>query len=92
MIGRIVIEGIRPQVDCGRWPARAVAGETFPIEATVFRDGHNEVIAAAVRLSGPEERRAQLVPMTQVDHGLDRWAAEVTVPPLATWRRTRRSG
>jgi starch synthase (maltosyl-transferring) len=88
MIGRIVIEGIRPQVDCGRWPARAVAGETFPIEATVFRDGHNEVIAAAVRLSGPEERRAQLVPMTQVDHGLDRWAAEVTVPRTGMWSFT----
>jgi starch synthase (maltosyl-transferring) len=88
MIGRIVIEGIRPQVDCGRWPVRAVAGETFPIEATVFRDGHNEVIAAAVRLSGPEERRAQLVPMTQVDHGLDRWRAEVTVPRSGLWSFT----
>jgi len=88
MIGRIVIEGIRPQVDCGRWPARAVAGETFPIEATVFRDGHNEVIAAAVLLRGPQERRAQLVPMTQVDHGLDRWAAEVTVPSTGMWSFT----
>jgi starch synthase (maltosyl-transferring) len=85
MIGRIVIEGIRPQVDCGRRPARAVAGETIPVEATVFRDGHNEIIAAAVRLSGPGERRSQLVPMVPVDHGLDRWRAEVTLPRTGSW-------
>ena len=85
MIGRIVIEGIRPQVDCGRWPARAVAGETIPVEATVFRDGHNEVIAAGVRLTGPGEGRSQLVPMVAVDHGLDRWRAEVTLPRTGFW-------
>src|ERR671930_2571031 len=55
MIGRIVIEGIRPQIDCGRWPARAVAGETLPVRATIFRDGHTVVVAAAVRLLGPVE-------------------------------------
>jgi starch synthase (maltosyl-transferring) len=85
MIGRIVIEGIRPQVDCGRRPARAVAGETIPVEATVFRDGHNEVIAAGVRLTGPGERRSQLVPMVAVEHGLDRWRAEVTLPRTGFW-------
>jgi starch synthase (maltosyl-transferring) len=85
MIGRIVIEGIRPQVDCGRWPARAVAGETIPVEATIFRDGHNEIIAAGVRLDGPGERRSQLVPMVAVDHGLDRWRAEVTLPRTGFW-------
>ena len=85
MIGRIVIEGIRPQVDCGRWPARAVAGETIPVEATIFRDGHNEVIAAGVRLIGPGERRSQLVPMVAAEHGLDRWRAEVTLPSTGDW-------
>jgi starch synthase (maltosyl-transferring) len=85
MIGRIVIEGIRPQVECGRWPARAVAGETIPVEATIFRDGHNEVIAAGVRLDGPGEHRSQLVPMVPVEHGLDRWRAEVTLPRTGYW-------
>ncbi|HYY82120.1 MAG TPA: alpha-1,4-glucan--maltose-1-phosphate maltosyltransferase [Actinomycetes bacterium] len=100
MIGRIVIEGIRPQVDCGRWPARAVAGETIPVSATIFRDGHNVVVGAAVRLSGPGERRAQLVRMTETNPGVHLWEAEVTLPrtgywtftveawtdPVATWR------
>ncbi len=60
MIGRIVIEDIRPQVDCGQFTARAVAGETVPVSATIFRDGHNEVVAAAVRLTGPGDRRGQI--------------------------------
>jgi starch synthase (maltosyl-transferring) len=88
MIGRIVIEGIRPQVDCARWPARAVAGETIPVEATIFRDGHNEVIAGVVRLTGPGDRRSQLVPMVAVDHGMDRWRAEVTLPRTGDWSFT----
>src|SRR4029450_10845465 len=53
MIGRIVIEDIRPQVDGGLFTSRAVAGETVPVEATIFRDGHNEIVDAAVRLRGP---------------------------------------
>ena len=84
MIGRIVIEDIRPQVDCGRWPAKAVAGETVPVEATVFRDGHG-IIAAAVCLVGPEDKRGQLVPMTEIGQGMDRWRAEVTLPRTGTW-------
>ncbi len=100
MIGRIVIEDIEPQVDCGQWPSRAVAGETIPVEATIFKDGH-EVIAAGVRVAGPEDRRPALVPMHEVGQGLDRWRAAVTFPragahtltieawpdKVATWRR-----
>src|SRR5918992_1285802 len=85
MIGRIVIEDIRPQVDCGQFTARAVAGETVPVEATIFRDGHNEVVAAAVRLTGPGDRRGQLVPMVEVNHGVHQWRTEFTVPRSGSW-------
>jgi starch synthase (maltosyl-transferring) len=85
VIGRIVIEGIRPQVDCGRWPARAVAGETVPVRATIFRDGHTVVVAAAVRLLGPGERQSQRARMTEVNHGLHQWEAEVTLPRTGLW-------
>ncbi len=87
MIGRIVIEDLRPLVDCGRWPAKAVAGETIPVEATVFRDGHG-IIAAAVRLVGPDDRRGRLVPMSEVGQGMDRWRAEVTLPRTGAWSIT----
>jgi starch synthase (maltosyl-transferring) len=85
VIGRLVMEGIRPQVDCGHWPARAVAGETLPVQATIFRDGHNVVVAAAVRLTGPGDRQAQRSRMTETNPGLHLWEAEVTLPRTGTW-------
>jgi starch synthase (maltosyl-transferring) len=85
VIGRIVIEGIRPQVDCGRWSARAVAGETVPIRATIFRDGHTVEVAAAVRLFGPGERQAQRARMVEVNRGLHLWEAAVTLPRSGMW-------
>ena len=85
VIGRLVMEGIRPQVDCGHWPARAVAGETLPVQATIFRDGHNVVVAAAVCLTGPGDRQAQRSRMTETNPGLHLWEAEVTLPRTGTW-------
>jgi starch synthase (maltosyl-transferring) len=71
MIGRIVIEDIRPQVDGGLFTTRAVAGETVPVEATIFRDGHNEIVDAAVRLRGPGDHGAgQLIHLVEANHGL----------------------
>src|ERR671933_413395 len=85
MIGRIVIEDIRPQVDCGQVTARAVAGETIPVEATIFRDGHNEVVAPAVRLTGPGDRKSELIPLTEVNHGLHAWRGELTHALYGAW-------
>ena len=97
MIGRLVITDIRPQVACGRWPVRAVAGETLRVEATVFREGH-DAVGADVVLRGPGGRRPTRHPMTDLGH--DRWTAELPLDatgrwsylieaydaPLATWR------
>jgi starch synthase (maltosyl-transferring) len=88
VIGRVVIEEIRPQVDCGQWPARAVAGETVPVQATIFRDGHTVEVAAAVRVGAPGQRQDQRVRMTEVNHGLHRWAAEITVATTGLWSFT----
>ncbi|HVF20007.1 MAG TPA: alpha-1,4-glucan--maltose-1-phosphate maltosyltransferase [Mycobacteriales bacterium] len=86
MIGRIVISDVRPQVSCGRWSARAVVGETFPVEATVFREGH-DLIGASVLLRAPESGKgggkARRIPMRSL--GLDRYAADVTVDAPGRW-------
>lgn len=91
VIGRIVIEAVRPRVDCGQWPARAVAGETVPVSATIFRDGHNVVVAAAIRVLGPDDpsgRKARLVPLVETNPGLHHWEGQITIPPGETglWR------
>ena len=43
MIGRIPILDVQPAEGCGRWPAKAVVGETFTVSATVFREGHDKL-------------------------------------------------
>src|SRR4029077_7297541 len=42
---RVVIEAVMPEVDAGRFPARRVTGETVTVEADVFADGHDTVVA-----------------------------------------------
>jgi starch synthase (maltosyl-transferring) len=84
MIGRIPVLDVRPLVDCGRRPARAVAGETFEVTATVFREGH-DAVSANVVLKDPGGRRGQWTPMRQLAPGTDRWGAEVTPDSEGRW-------
>jgi starch synthase (maltosyl-transferring) len=101
MIGRIPVLDVRPVVDCGRRPAKAVAGETFEVTATVFREGH-DAVAANVVLRDPTGRSGPWTPMRELAPGTDRWGAYVTPTaegswtytveawsdPVATWRHT----
>jgi starch synthase (maltosyl-transferring) len=101
MIGRIPVVDVRPLVDCGRRPAKAVVGETFEVTATVFREGH-DAVAANVVLRDPSGRPGPWAPMRELEPGTDRWGARVTPTgegrwtytveawsdPLATWRHT----
>jgi len=66
---RLAIEAVSPQVECGRFAAKAVAGWPMTVSADIMCDGH-EVIAAAVIVGGKTECR-----MRHVDN--DRWATEV---------------
>ncbi len=42
---RIVIEGVSPEVDGGRYPAKGVIGDTVYIEADIYADGHDTLSA-----------------------------------------------
>ncbi|TMQ93636.1 DUF3416 domain-containing protein, partial [Actinomadura soli] len=42
-LGRIPILEVAPVVGCGRWPAKAVVGESVVVSATVFREGHERL-------------------------------------------------
>ncbi|HEX3649013.1 MAG TPA: maltotransferase domain-containing protein, partial [Pseudonocardiaceae bacterium] len=101
MTGRLGIDDVTPSVSCGRHPAKAVVGEHIPVQATVWREGH-DAVAATVTWRGPDDRVARLTRMAEVGGGLDRFAA-VIVPdaeglwtyrvdawsdPWHTWRHT----
>ncbi|MFJ5552758.1 alpha-1,4-glucan--maltose-1-phosphate maltosyltransferase [Streptomyces sp. NPDC093225] len=101
MIGRIPVLDVRPAVDCGARPAKAVVDEVFEVSATVFREGH-EAVAAHLVLRDPAGREQPPVPMRELAPGTDRWGARISAPaegrwtytveawsdPLASWRHT----
>jgi starch synthase (maltosyl-transferring) len=84
MIGRIPILDVQPAVACGRWPAKAVVGETFAVSATVFREGH-DMVNANVVLRDPQGRKGPYTPMTPGAPGTDRWSADVTPTSEGKW-------
>ncbi|MFD9002212.1 maltotransferase domain-containing protein, partial [Streptomyces sp. NPDC059582] len=86
-IGRIPVREVRPRVECGGRPAKAVVGETFQITATVFREGH-DAVAANVVLRDPEGRRGPWTPMRELAPGTDLWGAEVTPDATGRWTYT----
>ncbi len=38
---RVIIDAVRPEVDCGAFPIKRVVGERVDVEAHVFADGHD---------------------------------------------------
>lgn len=95
---RVVIEGMTPEIDAGRFPAKRVAGDSVVVEADIFADGHDELRALLMhRRSGDVAwTEAPMLPL-----GNDRWRGRFTVETLgaheytieawvdlfATWRR-----
>src|SRR5437588_802987 len=85
---RLVIEGVSPEIDGGRFPIKRVVGEAVTVEADVFADGH-DLPAAALRWRREDERDWNEVPMTPL--GNDRWRASFAVEALGRYRYTIRA-
>jgi starch synthase (maltosyl-transferring) len=56
-VRRVVIEGVRPTVDCGRLPAKATVGLPLEVSAVVIADGP-DLLLAWVRHGRPAARPA----------------------------------
>ena len=53
---RVVIEGISPLIDGGRFPAKRTLGDQVRVEADIFTDGHDSVAASLlVHREGSDE-------------------------------------
>jgi starch synthase (maltosyl-transferring) len=77
-----VIDDIHPTAPQVGYPAKAVVGETIPVSAVIFKDGH-DILAARVQLVAAGESTPDLVvPMRAGDS--DRW--EATVVPTRLGR------
>ncbi|MFF3492215.1 maltotransferase domain-containing protein [Streptomyces sp. NPDC002795] len=99
----VPIEDVRPAVDGGRRPAKAVVGESFTVSALVFVEGDG-VLGAEVVLRASDGDEVGRWPMARSEPGADRWSAEVCADgpgrlsycvrawrdPVSTWLRDAR--
>jgi starch synthase (maltosyl-transferring) len=83
VLGRIPILDLSPQQPDDLWPAKAFEGEVVPFSATVFKEGHDVIDAAAV-LTAPSGRVVRSA-MVQVNPGLGRWSASVQMDEVGSW-------
>ncbi len=84
MVGRIPVLDVTPVVEHGRYPAKAVVGESFAVTAVVFREGHDQ-LGADVVLTGPDGVRRAPVRMRDAHAGVDRLTATVTPDAEGDW-------
>ncbi len=86
-----MIERVRPQVDCGRFPVKRVVGETVVVQADVFADGHDLIRAVLRQREREHSDPAQAGPWSEIDMqplGDDRWEARFVVERVAAYEFT----
>jgi starch synthase (maltosyl-transferring) len=80
-----VIESVAPEIDGGRFPAKAVAGEAVIVEADIFSDGH-EKLDASILWRRDGEKGWREAPMAYFDN--DRWRGVFVPEPNARYHYT----
>ena len=79
---RIVISDVVPQVDCGRWPAKACVGDRVSVAATIVRDGHEPLRAVVRHRKGRARWREE--PLRFL--GSDRYSGSFPVDAVGRWQ------
>jgi starch synthase (maltosyl-transferring) len=79
---RVVIEGITPQVEAGRFPAKRTVGDQVRVEADIFTDGH-DAVAASLRARREGSSEWTEIPMQPLVN--DRWFATFRVGELGRY-------
>ncbi len=80
-----MVEGVRPQVDGGRYPVKRALGDEVLVEADVFTDGHDAVVAELLyRFEGDKSWKSMRMEFRHNDH----WAASFRVEKLGRYQYT----
>jgi starch synthase (maltosyl-transferring) len=69
---RVVVEGVTPAIDCGRFAIKRITGDTVSVEADVFADGH-DVVSGILGWRRHGTKQWTETPME--DLGNDHWRA-----------------
>jgi starch synthase (maltosyl-transferring) len=82
---RVVIEGVSPEIDGGRFPVKRVEGESVTVEADIFADGH-DVVRAVLRWRRADDPAWTETPMEPL--GNDRWQGTFPVATIGRYLYT----
>lgn len=82
---RVVLETLRPEVDCGRFPVKRTLGERLVAEIDAFTDGHDRIVCM-LRHRRLGKRKWTETPMTAL--GNDRWRAAFPLEKLGRYEYT----
>ena len=83
---RVIIEAIRPAIDCGLFPIRRTVGESVDVEADVFAEGHDTLkVLLKFRKVGAADWSE--TPMTPLPYN-DRWTASFDVTAMGDLQYT----
>ncbi len=78
----VVISHTAPLVEGGRYPTKRVVGEPLRVEADIFKEGHDQLVAVlAWRAVGTPDWHE--IPMHPLDN--DRWAATLTFDAIGRY-------
>jgi starch synthase (maltosyl-transferring) len=83
--GRLGIDEVTPAAGCGRYPSKAVVGESIPITAVVWREGHDALGATVVWQKFDGNGASQQFRMVPDGIGTDRWATSVVADDEGLW-------
>jgi len=76
---RLVIENVTPAVDGGQFPVKRIVGDVVRVEADVFGDGHDPLVAALLWRAADETQWRETRMTLLVN---DRWMAEFPLDRL----------
>jgi starch synthase (maltosyl-transferring) len=79
---RVVIEGVDPEVDAGRFPIKRCVGDSVGVRADIFADGHDQ-LGARLLYRREEDSDWSEAAMRLIAN--DRWEAEFNVEELGRY-------
>jgi len=82
---RVIIEGLKPEINGGRFPIKRVIGERVVVEADIFADGHDSISALLLyrKENDPEWSETPVEPLVN-----DRWRGSFVVAELGRYHYT----
>jgi starch synthase (maltosyl-transferring) len=82
---RVIIEGVQPEIDGGRFPIKRAVGESVEVEADIFTDGHDMISALLLHRKAGDQAWRGIFMQPLVN---DRWRASFPVEEIGRYLYT----